>query len=512
MIAERQFRYALAALIPLFGIIIIREIPIVYSSADYYYYERVFYDLFQLGSTWGEMYFGPAPGFFTNMLPVWVISQFVDNLSRVFMFHITLYGMITMTVIWLLARSVTQDYLASLLAVAMAILLIIVIGSENSFWNRPSHHYGSFINLILAMYLMVTGTHSWKARAFVYLIVILTVMSDFLYIPVFLAMTGGVLIAQWLSGESGFKSVFVLGVTFVLPIAIGVGLYFSITPNVVANPVWASGLSFREVLTSISVHVDAAKFILIEGARLPVYWLSTILSVLAWLTLRGQGSASKLFLHYLVASQCFIWGNIYLSGLGDSLVVRYRIFAVNGACMMIGISLALLCFRTQRKHYLPWGMLAIVVTMGLGYLVWPNTERLENVGSQDARYLKLVEQVECVRTVVRENSLKAGISAYKEANPYTILSDGEVFLYPVKGKNVNPFNWLVSGRGLEREYNFALVTTGIQESYYKVRQAHYRLGRIIIEKAFGPPDKSVSCGNMEVLIYPEIPFGKAHQK
>jgi hypothetical protein len=509
MIAERQFRYALCALVPLFGIIIIREIPIAYSSADYYYYERVFFDLFQQGSTWQEMYFGPAPGFFTNMLPVWIISLFVDHLSRIFLFHITLYGMITMVVIWLVARSVTQHYFASILSVAMAILLIIVVGSENSFWNKPSHHYGSLINLILAMYLIVIGLRAWQATAFLYLVVILTVISDFLYIPVYLAMTGGVLFVYWLSGEAELRRAMVRGLIFAAPVVIGVFLHYTITPNVVSNPVWASGLSLRDVLTSISVHIDAAKFLFVEGARLPVYWLSVIMSLVAWLAIRGQPKESKTFLYYLVASQCFIWGNIYVSGLADSLVVRYRLFAVNGACIMIAISFATLVFKTRKSGFLPWAMLASIFAIGFGYLLWPDQARIDYVNSQDKRYLRLIDQVECVQNAVKENNLKAGISGYKEANPYTVLSEGEIFLYPVRGKSAKPLNWLVSGKGLERRYNYALVTANIEESYYDVDRAYYRLGRIVVENAFGPPLKSVSCGNLEVLIYPQIPFGIA---
>jgi hypothetical protein len=509
MIAERPFRYALCALIPLFGIIIIREIPIAYSNADYYYYERVFFDFYQQGSTWGDMYFGPAPGFFTNMLPIWFISLFIDHLSRIFLFHITLYGMVTMTAIWLLARSVTQDYLASLLSVAMAILLIVVIGSENSFWNRPSHHYGSFINLILAMYFMVIGMQSWKATVVVYIVVILTVISDFLYIPVYIAMTGGILLVYWLSGDARFRQAVIKGLVLVLPVAIGVLLHYLITPNVTANPVWASGLSLREVFTSISIHIEAAKFLLIEGARLPVYWLSLVLGTMACFAMRGQTSGAKYFLYYLVASQCFIWGNIYLSGLADAIVVRYRLFAINGACVMVAISFAILTFKSKRTEFLPWVMLVSVFALGFGYLIWPNKERIEYVNAQDFRYLRLVDRVECVRDVVRENGLKAGISAYKEANPYTVLSDGEVFLYPVNGKSAKPLNWLVSGKGLEREYNYALVTAGVEEDYYEVPRIYYRLGRTVVEKVFGPPIKSVSCGNMEVLLYPGIPFGSA---
>ncbi|MGI9316600.1 MAG: hypothetical protein ACR2QW_04635 [bacterium] len=508
MIAERLFKYALCALVPLLGIIIVREIPIAYSSADYYYYERIFFDFFQQGSTWSDMYFGPAPGFFTNMLPVWIISLFIDHLSRIFLFHICLYGMITMAVIWFISRSVAEDYLPSVLAVFMAILLIIAVGSENSFWNRPSHHYGSFINLMLAMYLMVVGINSWKAKLFIYLIVILTVVSDFLFIPVYLAMTGGFLLVYWLSGEAALKASVLRGVLLVAPVVLGIALHYLITPNVVANPVWASGLSLREVLTSISVHIGAAKFLFVEGVRLPVYWLSLVLGVLAWFSIRDQGPLAKRFLYYLVAMQCVIWGNIYVSGLADSLVVRYRLFAINGACVLVAISFAILAFKTRKKELLPWLMLVSTFALGLGYLLSPDQERIEYVNAQDARYLRLIDQVECVRNVVEDNGLKSGISGYKEANPYTVLSGGEVFLYPVKGKSAKPLNWLVSGIGLQRKYNYALVTAGITESYYKISRAYYRLGRIVVEKAYGAPLKSASCGNMEVLIYPEIPFGR----
>ena len=511
MIAERLFRYTLCMLVPLLGIIIIREIPIAYSNADYYYYERIFFDFYEQGSTWGEMFFGPAPGIFTNMLPIWFISLFIDHLSRIFLFHICLYGMITMTIIWLLARSVDLSYLASTLSVAMAILLIVVVGSENSFWNRPSHHYGSFINLILAMFLMVAGARSWKATVMVYVVVILTVVSDFLYIPVYLAMTGGVILVRWLAKEAEFKQAVWQGFVLVLPVAIGVLLYYVVIPNVTANPVWASGMSLREVFTSVQIHLDAAKFLFVEGARLPIYWLSLIMGIAALYVMRDHSSSKKYFLYYLVASQCFIWGNIYLSGLADAIVVRYRLFAINGACVMIAISFAILTFKSRTVGILPWVMLFTTFAIGFGYLKWPDEERIDYVNAADVRYLKLINKVECVRNVVRSNGLKAGISGYKEANPYTILSGGEVFLYPVKGRSAKPLNWLVSGVGLQRTYDFALVTKNVTWSYYKEDRAYYQLGRVVVERAFGSPIKSETCDNLEVLIYPELSIGKKNK-
>ena len=177
---------------------------------------------------------------------------------------------------------------------------------------------------------------------------------------------------------------------------------------------------------------------------------------------------------------------------------------------MIGISLAILCFKHWKREFLPWILLSFVFVIGFGYLASPNKERIDYVSAQDARYLRLVNNVECVQKLVRENDLKAGISGYKEANPYTILSNGEVFLYPVKGKSAKPLNWLVSGIGLEREFDFALVTAGIEKSYYKIPRAYYRLGRIVVEEAFGPPIRSAACGNLEVLIYSKLAFGRSH--
>lgn len=506
---ERLFKYALCGLPILLGIIIIREIPIAYASSDYYYYERIFFDFFEQGSTWGEMYFGPAPGFFTNMLPLAIISQFVDHLTRIYLFHIVLYGMITMALIWYLARSVTRNNLASIAAIALAILLIIMVGAENSFWNRPSHHYGSVINLLLAMALMVTGMGSSKATAWLYLVVVLTVISDFLYIPMYLAMTGGVLLVYWLSGEAPFRKGVMKGLLLVTPVLIGVLLHYLITPNVVANPVWASGLSLREVLLSPSVHLKALRFLIVEGTRLPIYGLSAAVGLFAWWTTRKQYAEARIFLYYLVAMQCVIWGNIYMSGLGDSAVVRYRLFAVNGACVLLGISFALLTFKASKLAALPWGMLAAVYLLGTGYLLWPDQQTIEYQHKQDRRYFNLLNQVECVRKIVVANKLSAGISEIKDANPYTVLSKGEVFLYPVAGKSVKPLNWLVSGVGLKREFDYALVTRGIKDNYYDVQRAYYQLSRSVVEDVYGVPKDSFRCDDKEILIYSQIDFGTA---
>lgn len=506
MTVDKFTKFSLCILAPLFGMIIIREIPIGYSASDYYYYKRIFFDFFQGGSSWDEMYFGPAPGFFTNMLPLLIEDLFVDHLTRIFLFHICFYGMITAGVIWLIARSVMEDRVSSLIAVLFSIMLILIIGSENSFWNRPSHHYGSLINLLIAMYFMVIAINRLIGMSFIFLVVILTVISDFLYIPIYCAMTAGIILVYWRSGDANFRQAVSKGTVLAVPVALGVVLHYLVTPNVVSNPVWASGLSIRDVFTSPSTHARAFKFLFVEGVRLPVYWLSALLGIAAWYSLKKKSNDSRRFLYYLVAIQFVIWANIYLSGLGDSLVTRYRLFAVNGACVLIAMSIAILTFGSGQ---LALKRIAMILLLGISfyYLIWPDRERIEFVKTVDRAYFTFLNEANCVREVALKNNLKSGIAGYKDANRFTALTKGDVFLFPVKGRNVTPFKWLVSEVGLKREYDFALVSVNVNEKNYDNLKAYYPLSKQVVEAAYGPPIKTAICGSKEVVMYDAIPFG-----
>ena len=506
MTVDKFTKISLCLFAPLIGLIIIREIPIGYSTSDNYYYKRIFFDFFQGGSAWDEMYFGPAPGFFTNMLPLFIEDLFIEHLTRIFLFHICLYGMVTGVVIWLIARAVSDDRITTLFVVLLSILLIIVVGSENSYWNRPSHHYGSVINLLIAMYLMVVARNSWWGIPLIYLVVIMTVVSDFLYIPVYCAMTAGIILVYWRTGEASFRQALIRGIVLAVPVGLGVVLHYIVTPNVVANPVWASGLSIREVFTSPATHVRAFKFLFIEGARLPVYWLSILLGMSAWLFMKHRGTASSRFLYFFVAIQFVIWGNIYLSGLGDFRVSRYRLFAVNGACILIALSLGVLALDSGRVAFKRLAMVSLLA-FGLYYLIWPDRERVDYVKKVDEVYFEFLNQAECIQEVVLHNSLKAGIAGFKDANRFTALTKGDVFLFPVKGRNVTPLKWHVSEVGLKREYDFALVTTNVDDNNYKDRKAYYPLSKQVVEAAYGPPVKAALCGDKEIIMYEKISFG-----
>ena len=505
--SERLFRYALCGLAPILGIIIIREIPIGYVAADYYYYQRTFYDFFQQGGTWGEMHFGAAPGLFTNLLPVWIESRFLEDLTRLFLFHISLYGMITGGVIWLIARRLTGDSVAAVFAMILSILLIIVIGGENSFWNRPSHHYGSVINLLICLLLLLHGPGRWWVIAGVWAVVIMTVVSDFLFIPMYCGLVAGILLVAWASGREPFRRVLRIGVLLALPVAIGVGLYYLILPNASANPVWASGLSLRDVLSSPATHLAAMKFLAQESVRLPVYLAAPAVAVPALLSLSEDRERRNAFIAILVGFQIVVWGNIYMSGLGYPEVARYRLFAVNLSCILLALGVTILMVRQGGPALLRWAAFAMLLALGAGYLFNPVEGRIRFMKSMDRVYFDYVDEVRCIREAAEDKGLTAGIAAYKDASPYTMLTDGEIFLYPVDGRSLKPANYLVSRVGLKRPYNFALVSTDLSRYNFEDRTTYYPLSRGVVEKAYGPPREVHHCGEKMLMIYDAIDFG-----
>lgn len=507
MTSERLFRYALCLLAPLVGIIIIREIPVGYVAADYYYYQRTFFDFFREGSTWAEMHFGAAPGLFTNLLPVWIESRFLDDLTRLFLFHICLYGMVTGGVIWLISRRVTGNNVAAVFAMILALLLIIVVGSENSFWNRPSHHYGSVINLLVCLLLLLAGPGRPLVALGVWLVVIMTVISDFLFIPMYCGLVAGTLLTGWLTRVETLRRSLWLAIVYALPLALGVGLYYLILPNAAANPVWASGLSLRSVLTSPETHLAAIRFVAAEALRLPVYLAAPAMAILALLSNTAGPQGRRDFLVILVAFEVVVWGNIYMSGLGDPDVTRYRLFAVNLSCVLLALSVTLFTVREGAAPLPRWLGFIALSALGVGYLLYPDRERIDYVQTVDRAYFDYLDEVRCVREAARGKGLTAGIAAYKDASPYTVLTDGEVFLYPVDGRSLQPANHLVSRVGLKRPYNYALVSLDLSRHDFADRTTYYPLSRPVVESAYGPPLASHRCGDKLLMIYPQIPFG-----
>ena len=103
--------------------------------------------------------------------------------------------------------------------------------------------------------------------------------------------------------------------------------------------------------------------------------------------------------------------------------------------------------------------------------------------------------------------MTAGIAAFKDASPYTVLTDGEVFLYPVDGRSLKPANHLVSRVGLKRDYNFALVSRDLSRYDFADRSTYYPLSESVVEAAFGTPRATHVCGDKMLMIYDSIPFG-----
>ena len=494
---------SLAAIFTL-AVVALSEAPFGRSDhSDNFYFARLYMDLVLEGGPWGEWHLTPAPNYFPEMLLYFLLASLGLSFGQLSLIYPFVALFLTAGLIFFTVREMKIDsQLALLITIAFCTGLIIV-GEDLSLWSRPAYHYGLFINLIL-VFILVRDIFAgdWRFYQLVLLLIVcsLGTASDFLFIPLSFSAVTGTAITFFLCGRIRLGQSFQPVITTALGIFCGAAIYYLVTPNVVANPVWASGLSLRSVFTDIEPHLNALIFIprhLLAHPALLVAVFACLL--LGWKTSRSSTEKDRSMLALCAFSLFGILANLYVFGLGAQPggLYRYTVFATNIAllvdCFLVAQVVSAMSQSFSRIYPLTF-LLITLLTIAVRFLP-PSPENNERT------YLRFQNTVSCLVKVINTLPSRHGAADFGLANKLTVASGGQVLLCPIRGNELGYLPWNSSRNFCSEDIAFLIVRNQAGTSHEDTTRFNYPLSRARALDIAGQPASVHHCDTLSVYSY-----------
>jgi len=480
------------------------------DHVDTFWFARLYQDLFLHRGLWEDWYFAPVPNYFPEIFLYFTISSFGLSFEYTTIAYSVAVLALTSALALKLAHRLLEarSQLPALVVALVFPVLLIASGEDLTNWSRNTIHYGAFFNLffsICVMQFMSDADHFKLKTALFFLVVMLGSMSDFLFIPIFLAGAFGWLIIAYVFCGLRKDRGLVVGFTSIAGVTAGVLLYFLVTPNAYDNPVWASGISLRTAFSSIEPHIRALQFLLDHLLARP-YILIALLILCFSVTVSTLRSGHRH--HHRLPVYAFVLlgivANLYVFGLGaeKSALNRYTVFATNISLFILSLTLASAIDYIGRRvnkstliHRAQIGL--IIATCGL--LVYSDLTNSEN---SKARFSNQLDTVACIQNATTNRGLRTGLADYDWATRLTVLSGGLIYLWPVRGNSLEFLPWLATKNGWEdREIEFVVARTQTDPAIYQSKSLTYPLAVDKATNGLGVPLDSIVCSDLTILIY-----------
>jgi hypothetical protein len=475
------------------------------DHVDNFWFARLYIDIFHHDGYWGDWHFAPVPNLFPEISLYFLLSSLGLGFGQISLVYPLAILTLSATLVFLLARILTQENSTAALAALSFSATLILVGEEVSAWSRPTIHYGTFFNLLLALVVLNYLLASSRSKFWLWLVLFLSISiigtaSDFLFIPIFLAAMVGATGLSWIFCQLTLGKGFLLVVVTLFGIGVGIGAYFFLVPNAYSNPVWASGLSLRYVSTNLEPHINALFFLTSQCLERP-YLLVGLIFAAALPRIIQKSSADNSRYVFIVSGFVVagLLANLYVFGLGaqGSALYRYTVFATNISLFLVCLSLA----ATIRLLPINKKILFVVcyIILGITALMCLVQFRSDTKNTKQ-EYTALLRVSNCVQTVISSEK-KLGLADYHWANKLTVLTKGRIILSPVKGNTLGFMPWLGTRHWANHDFHFIVTQRNVAESVYGHKMLVYPLST---EKAItlaGNPDKTSVCGNLVLLHY-----------
>ena len=476
-------------------VLVVTSLPYGRTHPDDFYLGRLFMDLYREGGRWADWIPPSAPSLFPDGLIYGVLAWFTMDILWVSALYGVVIAIATGLVIYGFAQQVLQCKMPALLVVCLALLGMVGLGEDLTTWSRPSQHFLSCFNLLLAASTLLVTLQNPARSIWMFLVVLLAVVSDFLFIPLWLGAAGATITASWLTGRQSFMRALLHLSMVVAAVVLGYIAYQLVVPNPQDNPVWASGMSLRDVATSIAPHVNALRYLSVNILT-PWFLVPGAIFLAAWRLNRGDRKRATM----LLLGGAFIIGgivaNLYTVGLGFHATTsraQYHIFVWNGEILLLSLSLGAIVLRRELLAAPLWAAIG-VVALGLSTTLPAPTERI-------AHYRDFAKEVDCVARQAESSGLRYGLASFGNSDRFTVVSGGRLFLNTVTGNRLRTKHYVLSRAWNDHQYSFVLVNNKVAERVYRRKKMHYPISRHVAEEALGEPDTVLECANHSLLIY-----------
>ena len=476
-------------------VLFVMVIPIGRTHPDDYYLGRVFLDLFVDNGSWRDWVPPSAPSFFPDGVIYGAISLFTTDILKVWIIYAGVIGLVTSVVLFKLNREVGLDRRPALLTVMIVLLGFFYFGEHLTVWSRPSQHFLTYFNFVLCNLLLLRSMKRPSVLLYLVPLISVSVLSDFLFIPIFTASSFLVLLVFYLHKDIELYRGALIAGSILAALAAGVICYQLIVPNPQTNPVWASGVSIREAMTSLRPHMASLAHV---GNQLFSIPLLLSLAALAFAYAANRGHDVRLANIRVVSTMLLsaILVNLYVVGLGSDWTIsrpQYSILVLNGALTLFAISVGFIVQR--RLVYLPYGFAAV------GGIALAVATRHESPTERYNAYAQFLSEVNCVSNIVQSNGLSYGLASFQESDRFTVISNNQISLNTLIGNRMTTKHYVLSRGWSKRTFDYVLVQNDVDPAVYNKENAYYPLSEEIVKRALGEPSGKYSCPKFSVMVY-----------
>ncbi len=482
---------AVATLVGLFVMIV----PIGRVHPDDFYLGRLFLDIFYMDGEWEKWVPPSAPSFFPDGVIYGIISIFTVDISIASYVYALIISTSTTILLYHFFRWAALDRACSILAVMLIFLGFFYFGEKKTFWSEPSQHFLTYFNFFLCVLLFVLSTKKSSLWILFTLTTICGIVSDYLLIPVLATGLSTMLLTAVLQGNLTLARAINLEIIVIVSITLGAVCYWMVVPNPQGNPVWASGISLRNALTSIDPHLTALRNLYRHVSDIPFLVALAVVGVVYILNFNKKDNLAKYRLTVALIIGAII-ANIYTVGLGTPGTMyhpQYSILVLNGEITLVAYSIS---FALLNKRYL---IIPTHFAITIAALVL--TLRAESFNSRALPYKILAEDVDCIVRIAEHHRLKNGLSAFRNSDRFTLISEGKLSLNTVLGNSLTTKHYVLSKAWSERSADFIIVDENVDLNVYSTLRMHYPLAGEIVTKEIGKPDQIYTCNEFSIWLY-----------
>lgn len=491
--SQRHDYWILALSLFLTFVLIIRGTPGIRVHYDDFYFANLALDIFKNSGSLADWHLIAAPRFFPEMLIFFAAVPMLGDLFRVTFFVSFLLIALQFGLVFALIRHVTSRHYLAVSAAVTFISLNAWLGEEVTSYGRPGWHMGAFINLLLSLWLLMHRAESAPARAGLFIVCLLGVISDFLFLALMIPATAcWVLIRCWLERKVFSRHALLSTATVILGCISGVICYYILVSHPVENPVHASGISpwgiVKDPFALASVVFLVLRDMLTSGLSLASFILVCVVMLSAKLTAVEKRA-------YLQIAAFLIGGavaNEVILSIGTLNIDRYRILSINGVTVLISISIAFALSRFTKLRLLLFFFPVLVLgAQGSRTNDYPFSQQFQS----------RMDQVNCFVRYAEGYGIENGAADYRLSQAEPLYSNNRLKILPLKGSKTRISPQFISDRWLSRTYHFVLAQKEIDPGNRKRRKMLYKLAVADVLPILGEPDEVHQCGSDMMLIY-----------
>ncbi|AZP11736.1 hypothetical protein [Undibacterium parvum] len=463
-------------------------------NSDAVFLPLLFQNLFDFGGNIRDWYLTPAPYFFPDYL-VFLVSHYVgENIySRIVIFAI-IQTSIMFVFTYLISRQLEKKsaLFTSTLVTILMTWLSLNAGEPFILMLFSAFHFGAFISSMIFILLLLlypkckTNSHRALILSIQSILTFLSSLSDTLFvvqtlIPVFFS----VLLINIIFHEKQFRNY--LPATIPLPFGIlGLVLY----PNLIEhNTRYSIVIGIEKIDVNFSTILSIFNQVIVKtpffGVAFIFYLAFSVLCFMYLLKKRFLFNISKQLIQIII----FVFFSI-LSMLFVALLVTNQAqlpprYYIATFIWPIIIGTIVCAYMLKNKFFYFYCSISIVISV---YLCLNALSIARNNEVSDDFYPK---DISCLDRAISEENLSNGIAQYWDAKYIQAFSKSGVTLAQY-WDDLNEMRWITSKTFFKNNYDFAIVSKDAKLFKKSIEQ---------INIVIGVPQKTITCGNRDLLIY-----------